>query len=312
MNKHYLLFLLSIVTSSACFAQTDIPNTPNGGPMGQGSWLRFLSGSGNTNSTSIQEFFGLNFIGRDDQPIKINNASLLVGYSSNGATFGSGNLFVNGKVGIGTTNANSSLDVNGGALIGGNNLDGQNLSFLANSSKVLFGWNRSAGWGEVDLIANQGAGSMGGFRFYNYRNDNLELLLMSINGDGNVGIGTIDPQAKLGVKGLIRAKEIKVEESNWPDYVFKPTYKLPSLTTVKAYIDKNKHLPDMPSETDVAKDGVNLGKMNKLLLKKVEELTLYLIDKDRQLSKEKAINQQQQQSISILNRRLSKLESKTK
>lgn len=66
----------------------------------------------------------------------------------------------------------------------------------------------------------------------------------------------------------------------WPDYVFKPFYSLPSLTKIKTYIDKNGHLPETPSENEIAQNGIELGEMNKLLMKKVEELTLYLIEKD--------------------------------
>ncbi|MGF7077000.1 hypothetical protein [Mucilaginibacter sp. 3215] len=98
---------------------------------------------------------------------------------------------------------------------------------------------------------------------------------------GNVGIGTNTPREALSVNGSIRAKQIKVETANWPDYVFKPAYQLPSLTEVKAYIDQNQHLPEIPSEQEIATNGQNLGEMNKLLIKKVEELTLYLIEKDR-------------------------------
>ncbi|QJD96117.1 hypothetical protein HH214_09635 [Mucilaginibacter robiniae] len=100
---------------------------------------------------------------------------------------------------------------------------------------------------------------------------------MWIRGDGNVGIGIDDPQAKLAVNGMIRSKEVKVETANFPDYVFKSSYRLPSLEEVKTYIDKNKHLPEVPAAAEVEKEGMNLGEMNKVLLKKVEELTLYLI-----------------------------------
>ncbi|QEM09109.1 hypothetical protein [Mucilaginibacter rubeus] len=102
---------------------------------------------------------------------------------------------------------------------------------------------------------------------------------------GNVGIGTNTPKEALSVNGNIRAKQIKVEITNWPDYVFKPTYQLPSLTEVKTYIDQNQHLPEIPSEQEIAKDGQNIGEMNKLLLKKVEELTLYLIEQNKRIEK---------------------------
>ncbi|WP_158829413.1 hypothetical protein [Mucilaginibacter lacusdianchii] len=73
------------------------------------------------------------------------------------------------------------------------NLDGKSLNFLVNSGKLLTGWNWSKGAGETDFIANQGAGNMGGFAFYNYNNSNQETRLMYIRGDGKVGFGVDDP-----------------------------------------------------------------------------------------------------------------------
>jgi len=101
--------------------------------------------------------------------------------------------------------------------------------------------------------------------------------------NGNVSIGTPNSYGyKFAVNGNVIATSMTVKlYANWPDYVFKKDYQLPSLTDVKTYIDQNQHLPDMPSEAEVAKDGLNLGEMNKLLVKKVEELTLYLIEKDK-------------------------------
>jgi hypothetical protein len=102
---------------------------------------------------------------------------------------------------------------------------------------------------------------------------------------GNVGINTTDTKGyKFAVNGSAIATSMTVKlYANWPDYVFKKDYILPSLTDVKTYIDQNHHLPEIPSEADVTKDGLNLGEMNKLLLKKVEELTLYLIEKDKEV-----------------------------
>jgi hypothetical protein len=95
---------------------------------------------------------------------------------------------------------------------------------------------------------------------------------------GNVGIGTSSLAERLNVDGKIRAREIKVEATNWPDYVFAEGYKTETLEGLASYIKKHKHLPEMPSAADAEKDGIELGEMNKLLLKKVEELTLHLID----------------------------------
>jgi len=132
---------------------------------------------------------------------------------------------------------------------------------------------------------------------------------MRISSNGNVGIGTTDTKGyTFAVNGTAIATSMTVKlYSAWPDYVFKPTYHLPSLTEVKTYIDQNHHLPDMPSEQEVAKDGINLGEMNKVLTKKMEELTLYLIEKDNK-DKEKDIKlQSQQQQINQLKEQLATL-----
>ena len=102
-----------------------------------------------------------------------------------------------------------------------------------------------------------------------------------LNISGTVGIGTpASADYKLAVNGTIHSREVKVDLgfSPWPDYVFKDGYVLPGMDTLKAYINKYKHLPEIPSEAEVAKDGLSLGDMNAKLLKKIEELTLYMID----------------------------------
>ncbi|PRD44965.1 hypothetical protein C5745_18855 [Sphingobacterium haloxyli] len=108
---------------------------------------------------------------------------------------------------------------------------------------------------------------------------------MMIQSNGNVGIGTIDPKAKLAVDGNILAKEIKVKtDITVPDYVFEETYNLPTLSSIENYVKEHKHLPEIPSAKDIESDGLDLAEMNLLLLKKVEELTLHLIEKDKQVN----------------------------
>ena len=103
------------------------------------------------------------------------------------------------------------------------------------------------------------------------------------NPNGNVGIGTGDPQGwKLAVNGQIRAKEIKVE-TGWSDFVFSDDYKLPSLEDVEKHIKNEGHLKDIPSAAEVEKNGIYLGEMDSKLLLKIEELTLYTIQQQKEI-----------------------------
>ena len=102
--------------------------------------------------------------------------------------------------------------------------------------------------------------------------------IMNISDIGNVGVGTMpNPDEKLAVNGKISSKEIQVEiaPGAGPDYVFKEDYDLRSLEEVQSHIDRNGHLPEVPSAMEMESEGVELGEMNMLLLKKIEELTLY-------------------------------------
>jgi len=102
---------------------------------------------------------------------------------------------------------------------------------------------------------------------------------------GNIGIGTTDPKGyKLAVNGSVIATSVNVKAyANWPDYVFNTQHALMPLSDLKAYVDKNKHLPEIPSAAEVEKNGQDLGEMNKLLVKKMEEMTLYMIEKDKEI-----------------------------
>lgn len=103
----------------------------------------------------------------------------------------------NGYVGINNTVPNGFLEVSGRSVFnsGSSNLDGNNITFLNNSAKLLIGWNRSAGGGETNFITNRGAGLTGGFRFIDYTNSDVENVLVTMMGNGTVGIGTITPNA---------------------------------------------------------------------------------------------------------------------
>ena len=101
---------------------------------------------------------------------------------------------------------------------------------------------------------------------------------------GNVGIGSAPSSTyKLAINGKIGCKEIVVTNSGWADYVFEPDYALMPLGELESFISENKRLPDVPSASHVEENGVELATMNVLLLKKVEELTLYILDLQKQI-----------------------------
>jgi hypothetical protein len=115
---------------------------------------------------------------------------------------------------------------------------------------------------------------------------------------GNIGIGTTNPTGyKMAVNGGIHAQQVNVDLSGWSDYVFDKDYHLPTLTETAAYINQNHHLAEIPSAAEITKNGLDLGEMNKLLLKKVEELTLYLIEKDKEIKEEKDLACEQKRAL---------------
>ncbi len=125
-----------------------------------------------------------------------------------------------------------------------------------------------------------------------------------------VGIGTgLMGDYKLAVNGKIGCKEVMVEVTSaiwtWPDYVFEQDYHLPHLYEVEAYISKNKHLPGIPSAKEVTEQGLAVGQMQATLLKKVEELTLYIIDQQKSLDG-------QQKLIEVLGKELEELRNALK
>jgi hypothetical protein len=107
---------------------------------------------------------------------------------------------------------------------------------------------------------------------------------------GKLGIGITEAQMssanyRLFVKDGIRTEAIRVDlVSSWADYVFEKNYQLRKLSEVERYIVKNKHLPDVPSEAELKKEGIDLAEMDAILLRKIEELTLYIIEQDKKIA----------------------------
>jgi hypothetical protein len=177
-------------------------------------------------------------------------------------------LIVKGNVGIGVASPSYKLQVVGGAV-------------ALDADQPLRG-------GGTWLISGNGSQVTVGSAYtgVNFRVDAGATSRMFINGtSGNVGIGTANPDQKLTVNGTVHATRVKVETTvPGPDYVFEKDYELPSLEQIKSYIDENKHLPDVPSAKEMAAKGIDVEEMNMLLLKKVEELTLYVIRQESETS----------------------------
>jgi hypothetical protein len=102
-----------------------------------------------------------------------------------------------------------------------------------------------------------------------------------------LGIGTTNTNdtAILFVEGQIRARQVKVDEDAWPDYVFAKDYKLPSLQNIQKFIKENNHLPGIPSAAEIQIKGLDVGQNQAALMRKVEELTLYMIKQNEEIQK---------------------------
>ena len=138
-------------------------------------------------------------------------------------------------------------------------------------ASILLPGNSRANQGGIVFYTNQPAPAIADASFSG-------KMAMLIKSDGNVGIGTSNTgDYRLAVNGKIRANEIRVD-AGWADFVFDDTYRLRPLSEVFLYIQKNKHLPDVPSAKEVKENGISVGEINSKLLQKIEELTLYMIE----------------------------------
>lgn len=106
---------------------------------------------------------------------------------------------------------------------------------------------------------------------------------LTILTNGNVGIGCTNPQVKLAVDGKIKASEMEITTGPCSDFVFEPDYDLMSLSVLEEYVTNNKHLPEIPSAKEFEENGYSVREMDDILLRKVEELTLYIIQQQKEI-----------------------------
>ena len=112
-----------------------------------------------------------------------------------------------------------------------------------------------------------------------------------------------DKILQLENSGVLRSREVRVNEDAWPDYVFDKNYKLPKLTDVAKFIKKNNHLPGVPTAQEIKNDGLNLGDMQTIQMQKIEELTLYLIEMDEKINAmEKRMDELEKENQKLKNR----------
>nr|WP_297915000.1 fibronectin type III domain-containing protein [uncultured Allomuricauda sp.] len=107
----------------------------------------------------------------------------------------------------------------------------------------------------------------------------------SYAGEVAIGRSTVPSGYQMAVEGKIRTREVRVDQENWPDYVFKDGYDLLSIEEIQKHINEKGHLPNIPSATEINQNGIELGEMDRLLVRKIEELTLHIIQQDRQIKK---------------------------
>ncbi|MCR9250214.1 MAG: hypothetical protein NXI20_07300 [bacterium] len=202
-----------------------------------------------------------------------------------------------GNVGIGTTDADMKLTVQGHVNVGGTGNARVKTRHIDGKSHT------SADFGNLYL---------------NYAS-NYPVIVgntgnavdMIVYGEIICGSTTIPSGYKMAIAGKAIMEEVKVQiKSAWPDYVFTPSYNLQSLSEVESFINENGHLPNIPSASEVEENnGIELGAMNARLLEKIEELTLHLINKDKQVTNLEQQNAQLEATLTQVLERLEKIES---
>lgn len=181
-----------------------------------------------------------------------------------------------GNVGIGTTTPQSRMHL----------VQNDNLAALVLESSSL-GWgsgmyfkNTTPTTGRLYGIYSSSFGSL------NIADATAGVDRIFIAANGNVGINTnkvSDVNYRFYVEGAIRTRRIVVDQATWSDYVFDSAYRRMPLEQLASYVQEKRHLPEVPSADSVAKNGLDLGGSQAVLLKKIEELTLYIIEQNRKI-----------------------------
>jgi hypothetical protein len=277
-----------------------------------GSNAYFIGGKlgvGRDNPQYVLDVLGTSRIGKTILTDSLlGNAKISGNTSIRGNASISGNTAITGSISVSSLGGNS-----GGSFVYADSLGnivarpfnpGTNILLCTPQSPWMIGGNK------LGSVVNAVIGTCDNHDFVMETNSAEK---MRITTTGNVGIGTNSPTGLFHINnsstslsplvitgvptfgtgdtrlfevkpdGSVYSREIFVQVTDFPDYVFKKGYKLMPLDEVEKYYKANQHLPEVPSEKEIVENGLNIGDMNKVLLKKIEELTLYTVDLEKKL-----------------------------
>ncbi len=182
---------------------------------------------------------------------------------------------------MGFDGANGMIEYGGSMVLGpGGNTSGLLINYSCGRSVAIC--TGSSG-GNVSLCTGSGGGNV--------------FLGPTHIGTQIQTAGTINADAILTVSGKMVAQSCYITMNNWADYVFADTYKIPSLTEVEAYYKKEHHLPNVPSEKDVKETGIDVAAMDAILLKKIEELTIYMVEQNKKMNEMKVEQEKREDQL---------------
>lgn len=192
-------------------------------------------------------------------------------------------ILSNGNVGIGKSAPTQKFEVMGSIALS-EKIYGNSATF--HSLDIYGGSGTGAGIVAIgDGTVNQktvkiiSPGTDGDIQFWTGNKNSTSMVVRNTD----VVFGSPTNLVDLKVNGKVNAREVQVSLTTWWDKVFAEDYTLMPISELSTFITTNNHLPEIPSEKEVLADGINIGEMNALLLKKIEELTLYLISQQKQI-----------------------------